>query len=57
MKKKLAAVTVSILLTSLLIGYFQNGRKLDWIDLLCTLIACVLGIWIMYRMEKRENQQ
>lgn len=57
MKKKLAAVTVSILLTSLLIGYFQNGRKLDWIDLLCTLIACGIGFLIVYRMEKRENQQ
>ncbi|MCP6680657.1 hypothetical protein [Bacillus nakamurai] len=55
MKKKLAAVTASILLGSMIIAYFLNDGKLDWIDLCSTLLACLLGILTVLRLEKREN--
>ncbi|XLG16515.1 hypothetical protein ACI5QL_04126 [Bacillus velezensis] len=41
MKKKLAA--------------FLNGGKPDWIDVCYTLLACLLGILFVLRLEKREN--
>ncbi|MED5046744.1 hypothetical protein P9738_03990 [Bacillus siamensis] len=37
MKKKLAAVTVTILLVSVITNSFLNGGKPDWIDVCCTL--------------------
>ncbi|MDU0075883.1 hypothetical protein RUW00_08670 [Bacillus sp. IS1] len=41
MKKKLAA--------------FLNDGKLDWIDVCSTLLACLLRILFVLRLEKREN--
>ncbi|MCX2852991.1 MULTISPECIES: hypothetical protein [Bacillus] len=55
MKKKLAAVTVTILLVSVITNSFLNGGKLDWIDVCSTLLACLLGILFVLRLEKREN--
>ncbi|ASS62713.1 MULTISPECIES: hypothetical protein [Bacillus] len=55
MKKKLAAVTVTILLVSVITNSFLNGGKPDWINVCCTLLACLLGILFVLRLEKREN--
>nr|MDH3091872.1 hypothetical protein [Bacillus velezensis] len=55
MKKKLAAVTVTILLVSVITNSFLNGGKPDWIDVCYTPLACLLGILFVLRLEKREN--
>ncbi|MGL3756181.1 hypothetical protein [Bacillus velezensis] len=34
---------------------FLNDGKLDWIDVCSTLLACLLGILFVRRLEKREN--
>ncbi|KDN92187.1 hypothetical protein EF87_13840 [Bacillus amyloliquefaciens] len=55
MKKKLAAVTVTILLVSVITNSFLNGGKPDWIDVCCTLLACLLGILFVLRLEKKRK--
>ncbi|MEC3839386.1 hypothetical protein [Bacillus amyloliquefaciens] len=55
MKKKLAMVTVTILMVSVITNYFLNGGKPDWINVCSALLACILGILFVLRLEKREN--
>ncbi|WGE00347.2 hypothetical protein P5644_20480 [Bacillus velezensis] len=57
MKKKLAAVTVTILLVSVITNSFLNGGKPDWIDVCCTLLACLLGILFVLRLEKEKTRK
>ncbi|MDQ8093275.1 MULTISPECIES: hypothetical protein [Bacillus amyloliquefaciens group] len=55
MKKKLAAVTITILLVSVITNYFLDSGKPDWINVSSALLACILGILFVLRLEKREN--
>ncbi len=55
MKKKLAAVTVTILLVSVITNSFLNDGKMDWIDVCRTLLACLLGILFVLRLEKKRK--
>ncbi|UTQ08517.1 hypothetical protein NMK97_20860 [Bacillus amyloliquefaciens] len=57
MKKKLAAVTVTILLVSVITNSFFNGGKPDWIDVCSTLLACLLGILFVLRLEKEKTRK
>ncbi|OCB95630.1 hypothetical protein SRCM101294_01873 [Bacillus amyloliquefaciens] len=47
-------VTVTILMISVITNSFLNGGKPDWINVCSALLACILGILFVLRLEKRE---
>lgn len=52
--KRVMIQAVIIGLTSALTVFLLNGGKVDWFDLIGTIIGCFLGIFVVVRIQKKQ---
>ncbi|MDQ1852561.1 MULTISPECIES: hypothetical protein [Bacillus] len=53
--KRVILLAVMISLVSAITVFLLNGRKVDWFDLIATIIGCFLGIFIVIRIQKKQS--
>ncbi|MCY7874729.1 hypothetical protein MOC41_03770 [Bacillus spizizenii] len=56
MRTKLVIRQAAIIgLTSAMTVFLLNGGKADWFDIIGTIAACLLGVFVVVRMQKKQS--
>lgn len=53
--KRVILLAVIIGIISAAVVFLLNGGKLDWFDLIGTIIGCFLGIFVVVRIQKKQS--
>ncbi|MGQ5208963.1 hypothetical protein [Bacillus subtilis] len=53
--KRVIRLAVMISLVSAITVFLLNGCKVDFLDILGTIIGCFLGIFVVVRIQKKQS--